>query len=77
MTDSNGWNEHKLAVYTRLDSIDETNKTQTKALEVIGESIGDMRGELKVFKTNIRWTVTIVTIIMSSIIGMAIRLIAR
>lgn len=85
MTDKgyNGWAEHKRAVYTRLDNIDETNKTQTATLEtqtatlkVIGDSIGDMRTELGIFKTNIKWTILIVTIVIYSIVGAAIRLIA-
>ena len=73
---NNGWAEHKLHVYGELENIKKENTKQTQTLKAITDSIGDMRNELGIFKTNVKWTVTIVTILISSVIGMAIRLIA-
>ena len=74
--DNNGWNEHKRAVYQRFDTIDKTNEMQNVKLDDMTKAVNNMCVELGKFKTNVKWTVTIVTIVISSIIGTAIRLIA-
>ncbi len=54
------WDKHKNAVYQfhtntekKFDRLDKTNEKQYKKLDDINTSIGDMRGDLKVFRVKI------------------------
>jgi len=73
--DGNGWNEHKLAIYQRLDTIDITNQKQTEVLEKIHNSQNDIKTELKVFKSNMKYVIGIGTAIVTAVYHTAVRLI--
>ena len=71
---NNGWNEHKLAVYGKLDNLDEkiqhntnTNAKQYDILKEIRESIGDMHGDMKVFKFKIAGIASVLSAIVAFI----------
>ena len=74
MTDNNGngWSKHEKAVYQfhdatnkKFDKLDKTNEKQFDMLGTINKSIGDMHGDLKVFKFKIAGLSAVVSTIIA------------